>query len=343
MKRPIFVTFAAAVLLFAACADTDSSSETVSSLSETADESAIFDRISKLGNIQSQMTANAQAELIYNTLRFVCANMAVDGKEAKIPVGELPLTVVSKLEGDELQEAVKEILYFNNIDDGKVSWVISEETRSPVSVRFESRDGNSFGTAPDPAPYSLPDNEVKALRDQLIEPDYISYADYLRGAEQSDKKRELTREEDLTIDNAEAKELYKYLDSKINGYVKSGVIAALEEDNRFSSSPTFKPGNPIYRELLTKGEEDVAKYLDELDPSGQKIYRPDHLEIFVKFDTDNNKLLFVQLCCWDGRLVGQYPNPIFDVDYPFVMGEEMDPDLEYDPNTAIQRGIFDGY
>ena len=342
MKRPIIVTLAAAVLLLASCADADPSSDSPG-FYETADESAIIDRITKLGSIQNQMTANAQAELIYNTLRFACANMVVDGKEGEIPVGELPQTVVSKLEGDELQEAVKEILIFNNIDDGKVSWVISEETRSPVSVRFESRDGNSAGTAPDPTPYSLPEEEVEELKAELTEPEYISYADYLRGAEQSDKKRELTREEDLTIDNEEAKVLYEYLDSKIKGYMQSGVIEALAEDNKLSSSPNFKPSNPVYRELLTKAEEDVVKYVDELDPSGQRIYRPDHPVIFVKFDTENKKLLFVQFSTWDGRLIGQYPDPIFDVDYPFVMGEKMDPDLEYDPNTAVQRGIFDDY
>ena len=42
------------------------------------------------------------------------------------------------------------------------------------------------GTAPDPTPYSLPDSEVEALKAELTEPEYISYADYLRGAEQSD-------------------------------------------------------------------------------------------------------------------------------------------------------------
>ena len=351
MKKQLISLFAAALLL-ASCSDADSSTESAvsgevtldSSLAEfyeNADESAITDRITKLGSIQSQMTVNAQAELIYNTFNLACANMVVDGKESKIPVGELPQTVVSKLGDDELQSAVKEILNFNGIDDGKVSWVISGETRRPVSVSFVPRDGRYTGTAPDPTPYSLPDKEVEALKAELTEPDYVSYADYLRGAEQSDEKRELTREEDLTIDNAEAKALYEYLGSMMESYVNTGEIAALKEDNKISASPNMKPANPVYRELLDKAVEDAAKLVDELDPTGEKIYRPDSPVIFVKFDKENNKLLFVQFSIWDGRLVGQYPDPIYDVDYPFVMGEKMDPDLEYDPNTAVQRGIFD--
>lgn len=342
MKKTFIVTLAAAVLLLVSCADADSSSES-SGFFENADEATIMDRAEKLSIIQNQINANAQAQLIYNALRYVCANMVVDGQEAKIPVGELSQTVVSKLEGDDLQAAVKDILYFNNIDDGMVSWVISEETHRPVSVSFEFRDESYTGTAPDPTPYPVPDSEIEALKEWITEPDYVSYADYLQGAEQSDIKRELTREEDLTMNNEEAKVLYEYLNSMIDGYVESGVIASLQEDNKisYSKNSNFTMGNVIYRKMAEKGMEDMTKFIDDLDPSGDRIYRPDSLVIFVKFDTQNKKLLFVQFSGYNGFLVGQYPDPIFDVDYPFIMGVKMDPALEYDPNTAVQKGIFD--
>ena len=335
-KRRLAAALTAAVCLpiLASCSDSgESSSESLpeysltvtgdtSSLTSAQEEVLLSVELSKhIQEIQGILDANAAAELVYNTLSLICADKIVDGREADIPVGELPGTKLGTLaSGDELQKAVYNILLYNRIEEGKVSWVISEQTRRPVSVTFETRCGpygSYTGTAPEHAAYPGGDSELERLAEHLTEPAYISYADYLKGAEPEYPEGEdyATKTETLRLCNQYAQELFELVRSIYAEYFDNGGDeAGIKDSIVIVVGQNY--GNPYYKK--------IAGYLTER-------YGVSFGDIYIRYDIEKKEPLFVQF--WTDYshsyfrdIVGQYPDPITDIEYPFTYGEKMTAD-----------------
>ena len=306
MKKRVIISVFCSLIMLTACSDSDSSSSGLS-----VEQIENYDQ--KIEYVRGVRDSNEAAELAYNTLTDVVANLILKGEQDKIPTGALEYTRISRLGGDELQDSVRSVLEQNRIDSGSIRWNISKETFKPTYVVYKSDRPEYEGRYPNPMPYDLKDDEVRVILDSIEGKTYTKLKTESQSDSDDSSEAELTKTERLALLNKNAKTLYSIVEEVSEKYIADGLGDLIQDEYILLRSTNYAVG--IQKEVVNAVKERVE------DPRGDGI-------LYIRFYSDTHKPYFVQWTCnIEPEMIGQYPDPCEDIDREnFTYGQKMEPE-----------------
>jgi len=319
MKIAAVIQVLCCIILLAACSDSDSSSGGLAI-------EDIKDRDIKIERVRGIRDCNEIAELAFNTLTDVIANMILEGNKNQIPTGAISETKISKLSGDKLQETVKLALEQNRIDSGSIRWNISKETYKPTYVIYKSDSPQYEGRCPEPMPYGIDEDEAKIILESISG---NSFTDLKLGSgtgTDDSVERELTKTERLALLNKNAKLLFDIAQGVSDSYVNMGNADLIQEEYMLFRSTNY--GNPIPKEIINKCRAEIE------EPRGDGL-------IYIRFDSITHKPILAQWTCNnEPHMVGQYPDPIEDIDRETdIIGKKTSRYMTYPKNNSQEQRV----